>query len=120
MLVYQTGTLLHQRLGVAVNNFLPVAQSELTQSMVKGLYILDFITLADDTLERNFESGRTEHLKKFLFKLEKAAPSSDVNTTWKPADRSITRACFLTIPFALLDILPSLKGLSLPTLFISS
>jgi predicted nuclease of restriction endonuclease-like (RecB) superfamily len=74
VLVHQMGTLLHQRQGVAMTNFkktLPAPQSELAQSMVKDPYILDFITLADDALERDLENGVTEHLKEFLLELGK-------------------------------------------------
>ena len=74
VLVHQMGTLLHQRQGVAMTNFkktLPAPQSELAQSMVKAPYILDFITLADDALERDLENGVTEHLKEFLLELGK-------------------------------------------------
>jgi predicted nuclease of restriction endonuclease-like (RecB) superfamily len=74
VLVHQIETRLHERQGAAITNFkqtLPIPQSELAQQLVKDPYILDFVTLAQDAIERDLEAGLTDHLKQFLLELGK-------------------------------------------------
>jgi predicted nuclease of restriction endonuclease-like (RecB) superfamily len=64
VLVAQIETKLIGRQGKAVTNFsrtLPEPQSELAQQVIKDPYCFDFLTLADDALERDLHIGLLEH-----------------------------------------------------------
>jgi predicted nuclease of restriction endonuclease-like (RecB) superfamily len=63
---------LHGRQGKAVTNFkrtLPAAQSDLAQQTLKDPYKFDFLTLAEDAIERDLERGLVDHIVKFLLEL---------------------------------------------------
>jgi predicted nuclease of restriction endonuclease-like (RecB) superfamily len=44
-------------------------QSDLAREVLKDPYTFDFITLADDAVERDLERGLVEHIEKFLLEL---------------------------------------------------
>ncbi|MEN0067454.1 MAG: PDDEXK nuclease domain-containing protein [Myxococcota bacterium] len=72
MLVLNIERRLHERQGVAPNNFqatLPPAQSDLAEHIIKDPYVFDFLTLADDARERDLESGLVAHIRDFLIEL---------------------------------------------------
>lgn len=63
---------LHKRQGQALTNFketLPDASSDLAHQILKDPYCFDFLTLADDTREKEIESGLMAHIQKFLTEL---------------------------------------------------
>ena len=63
---------LFKRQGKAVTNFkatLPAPQSDLAQQTLKDPYIFDFVTLTDESVERDLENQLIEHIKKFLLEL---------------------------------------------------
>jgi len=65
---------LYNRQGKALNNFqvtLPTPDSDLAQQMLKNPYNFDFLTLAEDAKEREFERALIQHIKKFLLELGK-------------------------------------------------
>jgi predicted nuclease of restriction endonuclease-like (RecB) superfamily len=72
ILVHQIETGLHRRLGKALNNFdrvLPPPQSDLARQTLKDPYILDFLTLRPDALERELEQGLLGQVRHFLMEL---------------------------------------------------
>jgi predicted nuclease of restriction endonuclease-like (RecB) superfamily len=72
MLTAQIETGLHRREGQAITNFsetLPAPQSDLAQQTLKDPYNFDFLTLAADARERDFELGLLDHIQKFLVEL---------------------------------------------------
>lgn len=72
ILVHQVETGLHRRLGKALNNFdrvLPPPQSDLARQTLKDPYILDFLTLRPDALERELEQGLLGQVRHFLMEL---------------------------------------------------
>jgi len=72
VLMLQIESGLYRRAGKAVTNFqamLPAADSDLAQQIVKDPYNFDFLTLADDAREREFEMGLLVHLERFLLEL---------------------------------------------------
>ncbi|MEW6157607.1 MAG: PDDEXK nuclease domain-containing protein [Verrucomicrobiota bacterium] len=72
VLTHQIDTQLHRREGRAITNFaatLPPAQSDLAQQTLKDPYLFDFLTLAADARERDFELGLLDHVQKFLVEL---------------------------------------------------
>lgn len=63
---------LFKRQGRAITNFkaiLPSPQSELAHQTLKDPYIFDFVTLTDESVERDLENQLIEHIKKFLLEL---------------------------------------------------
>lgn len=67
-------TKLHKREGKAVTNFaktLPVPQSESAQQSLKDPYILDFLELHDDHVERDHERGLVNNIQRCLLELGK-------------------------------------------------
>lgn len=69
VLTVQIETDLHGRQGQAVTNFsatMPAPQSELAQQTLKDPYLFDFLTLHEDAVERDLESGLVDHIQKFL------------------------------------------------------
>ena len=55
-----------------MNNFaatLPSPQSDLAQQTLKDPYLFDFLTLHDDAVERDLESGLVDHIQRFLVEL---------------------------------------------------
>lgn len=71
-LVLQIETDLYTRMGGAMTNFertLPQPQSALAQQIIKDPYNFDFLTISNDALERELETGLVEHIKDFLLEL---------------------------------------------------
>jgi predicted nuclease of restriction endonuclease-like (RecB) superfamily len=72
ILTTQIETRAHERTGRAITNFdrtLPPEQSDLAREVLKDPYTFDFITLADDAVERDLERGLVRHIEKFLLEL---------------------------------------------------
>ena len=72
VLTVQIETDLYHRQGQAVTNFagtLPPPQSDLAQQALKDPYLFDFLTLHDDAIERDLETGLVDHIQKFLVEL---------------------------------------------------
>jgi predicted nuclease of restriction endonuclease-like (RecB) superfamily len=72
VLTVQIETNLFGRQGKAVTNFsstLPSPQSDLAQQTLKDPYMFDFLTLREDAVERDLESGLIDHVQKFLLEL---------------------------------------------------
>lgn len=68
----QIETRLYHRQGKATTNFehtLTPLQSDLAQQILKDPYYFDFLTLADDAVERDMERGLLQHIQKFLLEL---------------------------------------------------
>ena len=60
------------RQGKAVTNFsarLSPPQSDLAQQSLKDPYLFDFLTLHEEAVERDLETGLVEHIQKFLLEL---------------------------------------------------
>jgi predicted nuclease of restriction endonuclease-like (RecB) superfamily len=63
---------LYGRQGKAQTNFertLPRPQSDLARETLKDPYKFEFLTLADEALERDLEEGLLAHIRKFLIEL---------------------------------------------------
>lgn len=63
---------LFHRQGKAVTNFpdrLPSPQSDLAQQSLKDPYLFDFLTLHEEAVERDLETGLVDHIQKFLLEL---------------------------------------------------
>lgn len=63
---------LYERKGKAITNFaakLPKPESEMAQQVLKDPYILDFLGLQEDFLEREMEEAIVKHITKFLLEL---------------------------------------------------
>lgn len=74
IMVMQIESHLYKRQGQSVTNFaktLPSPQSELAQQIFKDPYILDFLHLEEDSLERELEDAIIKHIIKFLLALGK-------------------------------------------------
>jgi predicted nuclease of restriction endonuclease-like (RecB) superfamily len=72
ILVHQIETELYQRQGKAITNFehtLPKPQSELAQQIIKDPYNFDFLTLGEQTQERDLEKALINHIRDFLLEL---------------------------------------------------
>ena len=72
VLTVQIESDLYHRQGKAVTNFpktLPAPQSDLAQQSLKDPYLFDFLTLRDDAVERDLETGLLDHIQKFLVEL---------------------------------------------------
>ena len=72
VLMVQIETDLLSRQGNAVTNFeirIPPPQSDLAQQSFKDPYIFDFITLREQAVERELETGLIAHIQKFLLEL---------------------------------------------------
>lgn len=72
ILTTQIETKAHERVGKAITNFdrtLPPEQSDLAREVLKDPYTFDFITLADDAVERDLERGLVQHIQEFLLEL---------------------------------------------------
>ena len=72
ILTVQIESDLYGRQGKAVSNFagtLPAPQSDLAQQALKDPYLFDFLTLHDDAIERDLETGLVDHIQKFLLEL---------------------------------------------------
>lgn len=60
------------RQGKAITNFparLPAPQSDLAQQSLKDPYLFDFLTLEEEAVERDLETGLVEHIQRFLIEL---------------------------------------------------
>ena len=63
---------LYARQGKATTNFaatLPAPHSDMAQQSLKDPYLFDFLTLHDDAVERDLETGLVDHVQKFLMEL---------------------------------------------------
>lgn len=63
---------LYHRQGKAPNNFqtsLPAPYSDLAEQVIKDPYCFDFLTIIDETREKEIEDGLMDHLQKFLLEL---------------------------------------------------
>lgn len=72
VLTVQIESDLYGRQGKAVSNFaatLPAPQSDLVQQSLKDPYLFDFLTLHDEAIERDLETGLVDHIQKFLLEL---------------------------------------------------
>ena len=72
VLTVQIESDLYGRQGKAVSNFagtLPAPQSDLAQQALKDPYLFDFLTLQDEAIERDLETGLVDHIQKFLLEL---------------------------------------------------
>ena len=74
VMVHQIEWGLYERQGKAITNFskiLPSPQSDMVQQTLKDPYILDFLNLQKDFLERELEAALVKHITKFLLELGK-------------------------------------------------
>lgn len=74
VMVHQIEWKLHKRQGKAITNFsknLPAPQSDMAKQTLKDPYILDFLNLRKDVLERELEDAIVKHITKFLLELGK-------------------------------------------------
>ncbi len=72
VLTVQIESDLFARQGNAVTNFtrtLPEPQSDLARQSLKDPYLFDFLTLQEDAVERDLETGLVGHVRKFLLEL---------------------------------------------------
>ncbi len=72
VLAVQIETALFNRHGKAVTNFearLPAPQSDLAMQSFKDPYLFDFLTLREEAIERDLETGLIGHIQKFLLEL---------------------------------------------------
>lgn len=72
ILTMQVETGLYDRQGSAVTNFeqtLPKAQSDLTKQILKDPYSFEFLSLAEDSVERDLERALVLHIREFLLEL---------------------------------------------------
>lgn len=72
ILTTQIETKAYERAGKAITNFdrtLPPEHSDLAREVLKDPYTFDFITLADDAVERDLERGLVRHIEEFLLEL---------------------------------------------------
>jgi predicted nuclease of restriction endonuclease-like (RecB) superfamily len=72
VLTMQIDAGLFGRQGKAVTNFstrLPPPQSDLAQQSLKDPYLFDFMTLHEEAVERDLETGLIGHIQKFLLEL---------------------------------------------------
>ncbi len=72
VMVYQIELQLYERQGKAVSNFtktLPSPQSDMVQQALKDPYVLDFLNLKEDILEKELEDAIVQHITKFLLEL---------------------------------------------------
>jgi len=72
VLVLQIEAEAHRRHGKAITNFastLPSPQSDLARDLLKDPYNFDFLTLAEDAQEKQFQAGLLDHLREFLIEL---------------------------------------------------
>jgi predicted nuclease of restriction endonuclease-like (RecB) superfamily len=72
VLTVQIETDLYGRHGQAITNFsarLPPPQSDLAQQSLKDPYLFDFLTLHEEAIERDLETGLVDHIQKFLLEL---------------------------------------------------
>lgn len=72
MMVHQIELDLYNRQGKVISNFektLPAIQSDMAQQIFKDPYILDFLNLREDAVERELEDAIMNHITKFLLEL---------------------------------------------------
>jgi len=72
VLINQIKTGLYSRAGAAIDNFtatLPPYQASLARETTKSPYVFDFLTIDEDSRERDLEAGLVEHIQKFLLEL---------------------------------------------------
>ena len=74
VLANQIASDLYHRQGKALTNFertLPSPQSELAQQLIKDPYSFEFLSLTEDTLERDLERGLLDQLRALILELGK-------------------------------------------------
>jgi predicted nuclease of restriction endonuclease-like (RecB) superfamily len=74
VLVHQIESNLYARQGKALTNFnlaLPPTQSDLAQQLLKDSYVFDFLSLGQESKERDLERGLLLHLQRFMLELGK-------------------------------------------------
>jgi len=74
VMVHQIELGLYKRQGKAITNFaknLPSPQSDIAQKMLKDPYILDFLNLQKEVIERELEDALVKHITQFLLELGK-------------------------------------------------
>ncbi len=72
VLTMQIETRLHERQGMAANNFaltLPPQESDMAAQVFKDPYLFDFLGTADTRKEREIEQALVNHVQKFLLEL---------------------------------------------------
>ena len=72
VLTHQIESGLHEREGLAVNNFeatLPEPESDLARQLLRDPYNFDFLMLTERHNERELENGLLEHMTNFLLEL---------------------------------------------------
>jgi len=72
VLVHQIESRLYNLQGKAITNFentLPKPQSELAQQLLKDPYNFDFLSLGEESQERDLERGLLNHIRDFLLEL---------------------------------------------------
>jgi len=72
VMVHQIESGLHERQGKAITNFkekLPQSQSDLAHSLLKDPYLFDFLSIGEETQEREVERALIQHMEKFLLEL---------------------------------------------------
>lgn len=72
ILTVQIESDLFGRQGKAITNFaarLPAPRSDLAQQSLKDPYLFDFLTLHEDAIEHDLETGLVDHIQKFLLEL---------------------------------------------------
>ena len=72
VMVHQIDLNLYERRGKAITNFsttLPAPQSDMAQQTLKDPYILDFLDLKEDVVERELEDAIVKHIISFLLEL---------------------------------------------------
>jgi predicted nuclease of restriction endonuclease-like (RecB) superfamily len=72
MLIFQIETKLHERQGMAIQNFgesLPPSDSDFANQIFKDPYVFDFLGTADPRKEAELEQKLIDHVQKFLLEL---------------------------------------------------
>lgn len=72
VLTIQIETRARERSGKAVTNFahtLPPAQSDMAREALKDPYTFDFLSLSEESQERDLERGLVQHIQQFLLEL---------------------------------------------------
>ena len=113
---------LYNRQGKALTNFditLPAPQSDIARETIKNPYNLDFLTLAEDVKEIEFERALIQHMKKFLLELGKgfAYVGNQFNINVEDDDFfldllffNINLNCFVIFELKVTDFAPEYAG----------
>lgn len=85
VLVMQIETRLLEGSGQEVTNFdarLPASQSDLARESLKDPYRFDFLSLTDESQEREIENALVRHVTEFLLELGAGSPLSAARCCW--------------------------------------